>query len=433
MRTQSSFLKLTPVQKDALLGMVLTLVVAFFYYAQWAIYLTGVPDSKISIENPGRYFWWADDSREYRLTADWMFGRPGEIFDWIAGQTVTTYIDIRPWLYPFFVGLARLTLGPLAETVLWLGQAAMWMATISLLYCAIYNVTRRVVIAMIAAAVFFLHPSPLAHTFHGMTETLNILLLAILCWVLTSQLRNKLLLSVLILSFLTVTKPTYQIQLGLALLLVVWRIFRSTPALRLRQIALTALMLLPVLVQLGFSFGYNRTLSISEIGPTTFKYFFVAVVHAHEEDIQWRESLKIVQPWDLREQLGYLFTHGRATLYTLRHNLIDTNLWTGSFFIRGDGNRMIPFVEHVNGLAALLHIFMLPVMMYYLLSAGYQKDKINLIALYAIFLIQTLVTAISTGQDDRLIVTGIPLWIVCYVLTLYRLAEAPSPFFRESS
>ena len=53
------------------------------------------------------------------------------------------------------------------------------------------------------------------------------------------------------------------------------------------------------------------------------------------------------------------------------------------------------------------------------------KELVALI--YATFLIQTLVSGISTGQDDRLTVTGIPLWIISYLLVLYAVLSTPKP------
>ena len=100
-------------------------------------------------------------------------------------------------------------------------------------------------------------------------------------------------------------------------------------------------------------------------------------------------------------------------------NTTDTNQWVGSFFIRGENNRMIGFVETVNAFSLYLHLFMLPLMFYFLLSAKYSQNKELILLIYAVFVIQTLVSGISTGQDDRLTVTGIPLWIVSYLLVIY--------------
>src|SRR5512141_1814006 len=125
---QISLSKITPEKKDVLLGLAFVLLIAAFYYAQWGYYLTGVTDSKINVDFPQKYFWWADDSRDYRMTGDWMFGRSQE-----------TVIDVRPWVYPLFVGSARAIFGANAERILWLSQFAMWMVSTALIYLTLYN------------------------------------------------------------------------------------------------------------------------------------------------------------------------------------------------------------------------------------------------------------------------------------------------------
>src|ERR1700752_2344223 len=83
-------------QKDILLGLFIILAVAALYYFQWAFYLTGLEGSKVNIDQPERYFWWANDSRSYRDAGEWLCGRVNR----------KASAD-RPWVYPFILGLAR--------------------------------------------------------------------------------------------------------------------------------------------------------------------------------------------------------------------------------------------------------------------------------------------------------------------------------------
>lgn len=406
--------KITFEQKDVLIGVVLVMLVAGIYYAQWGYYLTSITDSKINVDFPQKYFWWADDSRDYRLTGDWMFGRAQE-----------TIIDVRPWVYPFFVGLARTVFAANAERVLWISQFFMWLISAALICLTLYNATRQVFLGILGATLFFSHPSPLALTFHGMTETLNILLLCIFCWLMSAKVKTRYLFAIFLFSLLTTTKPTYQIQLALLVVYVAFRAFRALGKPTLKQIGLVLLVLTPIWIQLALSFSYNRTLSISNIGPNTFKYFFVAIVYEREENKPWRQSMQEIETWDVKQELSYLWEHQRETLLTYRRNLIDNNQWVGSFFIRGENNRMIGFVETANAISIYLHLFMLPLMFYFLLSGKFRENKELVALIYTVFLIQTLVSGISTGQDDRLTVTGIPLWIISYLLVFYSVLSAP--------
>ncbi len=420
--SKTPFPQITPEQKDLLIGLSLVVLIAGLYYAQWGYYLTSVTDSKVNLDFPQKYFWWADDSRDYQLTGDWIFGRSQE-----------TVIDVRPWVYPFFVGLVRTLFAANAERVLWYTQFAMWLASTALIYLTLHNATRKAFLGILGATLFFTHPSPLVLTFHGMTETLNILLLSLFCWVISAKGQARYLLAIFLFSLLTTTKPTYQIQLALLIIFVAVRAFRALGKPRLTQLGLVFLVLTPIWIQLAISFSNDRTLNISKIGPYTFKNFFVAIVYEREEQKPWRQSMQEIETWDVKQQLSYLWSHQRETLLTYRRNLIDNNQWVGSFFIRGENNRMIGFVETINAISIYLHLFMLPVMFYYLFSGKYTENKELVALIYAVFLIQTLVSGISTGQEDRLTVTGVPLWILAYLLTLHAILSAPQPATAEWS
>lgn len=128
--------------------------------------------------------------------------------------------------------------------------------------------------------------------------------------------------------------------------------------------------------------------------------------------------MELIKDWDMSQQLTYLWDHQRMTLLTIRSHLIDSNLLTGSFFALGEGNRMKEFSVNMNVFAAYLHLLMLPLVLYYLLSPKYKENKEIIALLYICFLLQFLTSGISTGQDDRLLITALPLWIVAYLLVL---------------
>lgn len=393
---------------DVWLGLAFVLLAAILYYAQAAIYMSEVADSKVNIYAPQKYFWWADDSRDYRATGDWMFGRSEE-----------TWIEIRPWLYPLLTGGFRAFLGSRAETVLWVLQALLWLASGVFLYFVLYVSVKHPIPAILGSMVFYSHPSPLALTFHGMTETLNIFLLSVLLWALARKGSSAWFFVLLVLSILTVTKPTYQLQLAL---FTVYFIVKQVRLPRRRLAGLVGLALLPVWIQLGISLVVLGRPTLSDIGPYTFKNFFVAVVHYQTEDIGWRDSLKVIEDWGAQEQLEYLWNHPQQTLRTYRDNLVDRNLWAGSFFLRGEGNRLADLGLEMNAAALYAHLLLFPVVLYFLFSPRYRhvKQRGAVGAAYVIFLVQTLAAGISTGQEDRLIITGLPLWVFTYgtVLTV---------------
>ncbi|HVF25502.1 MAG TPA: hypothetical protein VNA23_06405, partial [Anaerolineales bacterium] len=403
---------LTEHQKDVLLGLLIVLAVAVIYYFQWAYYLTGLEGSKVNIDQPERYFWWANDSRSYREAGEWLFGRVDS--DAIAD---------RPWLYPFILGLARTLFGRNAESVLWISQFLMWLASGLFIYLALQNGTRSTALSMLGAGIFFSHPSPLLLTFHGMTESLNILLIAIFSWVLTISNAKRFYFTLLLLALATVVKPIYLFVIILFVIYLVIR-YQKTPV--LKQTGVITLLLIPIWIQLLLSLIATGKPVISNIGAYTFKNYFVADVHLRVEKLEWRESMQEIENWDLRRQLNYLQEHRRETALAFRRHIIDSNLWTGSFFTLGEGNRMTDFARTTNAVSAYLHLLMLPLIIYYLASAKYLENKETIALLYFCFVMQLLTTGISTGQEDRLIATALPLWIVAYLLAYTGLKKIDS-------
>ena len=83
---------------------------------------------------------------------------------------------------------------------------------------------------MLGAGFFYSHPSPLILTFHGMTETLNFLLISTFCWVLTTTLKDRIHYAVLLIALVTITKPIYLLFLILLVIYIFARYKRSTTA-----------------------------------------------------------------------------------------------------------------------------------------------------------------------------------------------------------
>ncbi|HET9913877.1 MAG TPA: hypothetical protein VFQ13_18425 [Anaerolineales bacterium] len=418
---------LTDQQKDVLLGLFILLVVAVVYYFQWAYYLTGLEGSKVNIDQPEKYFWWANDSRSYRAAGEWLFGRDHN-----------TAIAGRPWLYPLFLGLARTLFGGGTESAVWILQFLMWLSSGALIYLGLQNTARSTVLSILGAGFFYSHPSPLILTFHGMTETLNFLLISAFCWVLTTTLKNRIYYAVLLIALATVTKPVYLLFLILLVVYVIVQYKRSNPVdkrstpqggsvdkrtARLRQISLIALLLLPIWIQLLLSTIAAGKPTLSTIGSYTFKNYLVADVYLRTEGTEWRETMALIEDWDLQQQLAYLWGRPRMTLLTIRSHLIDENLWVGSFFTLGEGNRMKDFAFNMNAVSAYIHLLMLPLVLYYLLSKKYQDNKETIALLYICFALQFLTSGISAGQDDRLMITALPLWIIAYILVLAGISK----------
>jgi hypothetical protein len=311
----------------------------------------------------------------------------------------------------------------------WILQFLMWLGSGILIYLSLQNTTRSTVLAMLGAGFFYSHPSPLILTFHGMTETLNIFLISAFCWVLTTTMKNRIYYALLLVALATVTKPIYLLFLILLVIYIILQYRRSgpvdKPASKLRRIGFIALLLLPIWIQLLLSTIAVGKPTLSNIGGYTFKNYLVADVYLRTEGTEWRETTELIKDWNLQQQLTYLWDHQRMTLLTVRSHLIDSNLWVGSFFTLGEGNRLKDFAFNMNAVSAYIHLLMLPLVLYYLLSTKYRDhtrsspvDKETIALLYICFVLQFLTSGISTGQDDRLMITALPLWIIAYISVL---------------
>lgn len=399
---KNQFKNLTAQQKDILLAIFIVLAVATVYYFQWAYYLTGLEGSKVNIDQPERYFWWANDSVTYRAAGEWLFGRASN-----------EMIGMRPWLYPLWLGLARTLFGSGTESALWVSQFLMWLGSGLFIYMTLQNSVKSTPIAIIGAGIFFSHPSPLILTFHGMTESLNFLVISIFCWLLTKGSKDYLYYALLALVLATVTKPIYLVHI---VLLIGYIFIRDKETPRLKQAGKIALILIPIWIQLILSFIATGKATISGIGSFTFKDYLVADVYMQVEGTEWREATALIENWTLQDQLTYLWDNKRITALTYRSHIIDDNLWTGSFFTLGEGNRTKEFAIRFNAIAAYLHVLMAPLVFYYFFSSRYKANKEIVAILYVTMLVQFLTSGISTGQEDRLLITALPLWIITYLV-----------------
>jgi hypothetical protein len=152
-----------------------------------------------------------------------------------------------------------------------------------------------------------------------MTETLNILLIAAFCWVLTATFKNRIYYALLLVVLATVTKPIY---LFFLILLVTYIFVQDKQTSRLRQAGFLALLLLPIWIQLLLSFLASGKPTLSAIGSYTFKNYLVADVYLRTEGTEWRQTMELIKDWNLQQQLTYLRDHQRMTLLTVRSHLI---------------------------------------------------------------------------------------------------------------
>lgn len=395
----------------AALGM--TLAAAIVYYFAWAIPQTYADSTHIGFE-AGRMdnnMWWASDARDYQQTGDYFFG-----------NSETTVINRRPWLYPFIVGALRQFTPFDPDYSLWALQFLFWLATIAFTFGALMRATQKIGLSILSTGIFWTHPSLIALTFHGMTEALNTLLIAIFAYVVLrprelneSWQENKDFWLLFLMSLLLVTKPTYQLQLAVLLVYVLARSFKKW---RIWQFwGKIALALIPLWIQLIVTWQILGTPMISDVAGFTLRYWMTTRVYAKADapDSTLPEIALVVEDWTRKDEMDYLLNNKKATFSVYFNNLVEEGLLADSYFIVNDDNSMNIAIMTLNQWYFYLHLLMLPLMGYLLLFN--HKGKWEAIwIIYLTAFIQIMASGVSADQGDRLIITAMPLWIVAYAV-----------------
>lgn len=388
----------------------ITLIVATIYYFAWAIPQTFADSTHIGFES-GRmdnHIWWASDARDYRNTGDFFFGNSDD-----------HVLNRRPWLYPAIVGFLRVTIPSAPDFGLWALQFLFWLLSITFIFLALVRATGKIWLAIFAIAIFWTHPSPIALTFHGMTEVFNILLLSIFVYFLFSPLSlkereggNRDYWLLFLMSLLLVTKPTYQLQLAVLLIYILVKSFKKWRVLRFW--GKIALALIPLWIQLIITWQFLGYATVSDVAGHTLKYWMLTRVYAREEGISdLHQVAPLVETWSREEDIAYLLNHKQLTFTTYVNNLVEEGLLADSYVIINKDNSMNVAIMTLNKWHFYLHLLMLP-LMGYLLLFNYKGKWEAVWIIYLTFIIQILATGVSADQGDRLIITALPLWIVAY-------------------
>ena len=411
----NQLLKSIKENRHLLVALGITLTVATIYYFAWVIPQTYADSTHIGFEEGqmDNNMWWAADARDYKETGDFFFG-----------NSETTVLNRRPWLYPFIVGALRQFSPFDPDYSLWAVQFIMWLATAAFTFGGVLRATKRMPVAIFATGIFWTHPSIIVLTFHGMTETLNTLLLAIFAFVVLKPreankkwAENKEYWLIFLMSLLLVIKPTYQIQLAILLIYILVKSFEKWRILRFW--GKIALALIPLWIQIFLSWQILGAPLISDVAAPTLKYWTVTRVYAKAENttLSLPEIATIVEDWTTEEEIVYLLNNKKAWLSVYFDNLVNEGLLADSYFIINADNPMNIAIRTLNKWHFYLHLLILP-LMGYLLLFNYKGKWEAIWMIYLTFLIQILASGVSSDQGDRLIITAMPLWIVAYAFVL---------------
>jgi hypothetical protein len=356
------------------------------------------------------------DSLTYRAVADWLYGRSAD-----AGA-----LKARPFLYPLILGALRLVTG--RAWLLWLFQFGCWLAAANLLAAGVYRATRRPRLWQAAFALFALNVSLITLTFHALTETVALLLTSLLVCHLAGGVRaggeaKFFFVQLLLLSCLTVVKPTYQLPLLFAALYALVK-FARRPAV----LARLPLALAPVAVQLVLMKAAHGYFALSTISTYTVNNYYLPRVQLHRlkqpfSDETVLQARAVFQDFSPSQALNYLAAHVPSAALVYWQSLKE-NLLASSLLAARQSALLYYATEAVNAYYFGLHCFFLPLAVYLLAR---RRGSAWLILFPLVFVgLGFLATGISYWQGDRLIAPLLPMWVFLYAYVLHVSRPAAS-------
>ncbi len=335
-----------------------------------------------------------------------------DVADWIFGVRANPHASIqRPVFYPLILGLA-MRVGD--EYGVWLVNVALWFAALNLAGIAAYRFVHQMWATIVVFVVMATNVSLIVLTFHALTETLVLALLALWSYGLT-RLTGRITPSqvawvLLPVSLLTITKPEFELLLGLVIVVLAVLAWRGErPAMAAVAIVLC---LSPVMVQVGLMLAFNHFVGLSKIGETTIRTYYMARLYAalaHSSDIR-AQALLTANLSNIAVVQALLAHPGEALSMFLR--ILRENLTSGSNFITASNPLLGKAVFFTNYVYAAALIVAAP-----LAAVALWLKRDGRLALLAAAALNVMVAGgLSFWQGDRLTVIALPVWLLALTL-----------------
>ena len=231
---------------------------------------------------------------------------------------------------------------------------------------------------------------------------------------------------VLPISLLTVVRPQFEIQLGIALVLLAVSIWRLRGG-RLVPAAVAVACCVPVMFQVGLMATTNHFVGVSQSGDVEFRLYYTSQVYATLNGLpdDLVAARTVVGPWRDGDALGYLAQHPQTAAGTLFNNL-HRNLTSSSNFV--DATQLPGLAELIrstNRLYLKAHFVFVPIV----LLALWRRRDARLLFLYLFAGLATVLPSLIVDQGDRYIQVALPLWACAYGLAVADLLPDVSRAF----
>lgn len=352
---------------------------------------------------------WSPDSHSYRDVADWLFGGPN-----------TVQSTHRPFLYPLLLGASQRIAGGWG---IWALNFMSWLVTLNVTAGAAWRMTGRMWMGGIVFLVLATNVSIIVLSFQALTELVTLMLESV--WILGLALSSippakprDFAMLLLPMALLAVVKPSYQLELFAALLLLgitIWRLGRG----RVLAIAAVAACCIPIAFQLGLNAIGNHFVGLSSTGEVELRDYYVAQVYAELNGLpdDLATARATVDTWSTAQMADFLRNHSSLAARTLVTNLHD-NLAAPSNFVDPARNHFLwSLVRDTNRLYLRLDLIFIPIVA----LALWRRRDVRLLLLYLFALVLVLVPSLIYDQGDRYVNMAVPFWLVAYALALSNL------------
>lgn len=361
----------------------------------------------------------SNDANAYLKVANWI-AHPWDFLD---------HLGARQFFFPFIV-LVTKSIGGLTLTVL--VQVLFWLLSGNLILFTLSKITGKVWVGFTAAVLFFAHVGMMALLFHGLTETLTVLLLVVLSsYVLTLKKEEfkdvrALFIVLFLLSLLSATKAMFSVVWFLVLLLVPFFYLKKLIA-RPKLLISLVLVLSPAFIQLGIMKYHFNEWTFSKVGGKTLTNYLYVQGLEGKVNLERADLIAYAESQSREEKMSY-FVENKVRYVRHYFENVFYNLKSISYLVPDNGRYIVSdTVRRISGIQnamfLVLHFIGIVLGVVYLIVRLRQDSvhSFSYLSVWLLLLFIVFISGISYWQGDRLTIPALPLLLLLYPAMLFRL------------
>lgn len=356
-----------------------------------------------------RMFYGAD-AREYLLTGS-EFWKPAE-----SGFSFT-----RPFLFSTLTAMLHAAGGAM---LIWIFQLLCWLVSAELVFRILEKRCRLRWIAWIGWGLFLSNLSLIIGTYHALTEVFTAFLLSALAyvWLCAVSEWKRMYGSLLLLVLLVLTKPVFVYPFVAFLFFFAgyygYRHLKKRERFDRRRVMLTAVILLPILLQTGMmKWKYDRWM-ISGIGDLTLRHYLVAQRFERTFDVPRDTAIYMTDTMSAaalhNELRSNISAYSELILANVKSNANNYSVFLEMEKRSGVAVKSGAYMSKWNKFSYLAMLFFFAVTPLLIIVGVFRRVKLTWDIFFVFSGIAYLyaVSGISFYQGDRLVLFILPLSIV---------------------